>query len=318
MSAKSDFDSPAAVELILPANIIETCHLSSPGVKVEFITTNMQGNYVNHVSVLKLRDLSIRLTVVVLPIREGDENRPEYLMIEGQVNADEEARLNSEETVAFVDTLIDSESSDTKSVSMETSEDFYGPLETEQIMSDANLLKSAQKHFCTLCASHFDKRKLLNEHMSTVHSSKPKDAFKCSLCQKGFSNPRYLNSHITSSHSQPSHVCSICGKAFRVACNLRRHAQLVHHKNQVQKVQCRDCGKLFSQKSNLRQHVKEVHLMEYPYNCRVCRAGFHTKNALHKHMQRLHANVSLSKSYVAKEEDNVITVTIHKSDHTVS
>lgn len=63
MSPRGDFDGPAAVELILPANVIETCYNLKPGKRVEFITANLEENYTNHVHVVKLRDFSVKLKV---------------------------------------------------------------------------------------------------------------------------------------------------------------------------------------------------------------------------------------------------------------
>lgn len=149
--------------------------------------------------------------------------------------------------------------------------------------------KESKIHLCHLCPSAFSRKSSLTEHMNNVHTQNKKDAFKCTVCGKGFATHRYLRSHIATTHAAASHVCRMCGKAFRVPANLRRHMHLVHEADSREKVKCEQCGKQFSLKANLKEHMNAVHQNIYRENCTICKLGFHTKNALLKHIQTFHA-----------------------------
>ena len=77
---------------------------------------------------------------------------------------------------------------------------------------------------------------------------------------------------------------------------------------------CVECGKVFSCKSSLQLHVDMVHLKLKPFKCQYCEYSCGYKQALQKHIQRVHSDLNkcdecgklLSSKYTLQNHVNIV------------
>ena len=108
---------------------------------------------------------------------------------------------------------------------------------------------------CTFCNVHFQKFRLLRQHIVSVHGKKP---HKCEKCEYSFAKMCDLKHHTTTVHEgKKPHKCCYCESSFSTNYGLKRHTTTVHEKQKPFK--CEDCEFSFAEKSKLENNIQVVH-----------------------------------------------------------
>ena len=111
-----------------------------------------------------------------------------------------------------------------------------------------------RSHLCGLCGKLLATTGHLSDHM---RGHNPEEV--CDHCGKRFSNKRMLQNHIFSMHTNkedlPYH-CEVCGKGFGTKV---RYLQHLNSHNKSLPYKCRYCDKRFNASANRRTHEIKLH-----------------------------------------------------------
>ena len=157
-----------------------------------------------------------------------------------------------------------------------------------------NLIRHMKVHgVCGVCLKKFSRRKDLDLHMATVHSTKH-ELYFCDLCSQTFVSKFYLVRHIEDHFRVEQVVCKICSIQFSNRNSLSHHMHVhldgkhlesdtdVTLKRQKHKHSCSVCQKLFLNDDDLNRHIT-VHSNRYL--CDLCHKGFSSQRHLTRHIK---------------------------------
>ncbi|KXJ77505.1 hypothetical protein RP20_CCG007364 [Aedes albopictus] len=101
---------------------------------------------------------------------------------------------------------------------------------------------SSKSHECSICGKTFLNRFVLQEHISSHGSRKPKPKsakpvvvpqrnvagkpYECHICQKVFKLQSSLRNHRNEKHAQRTHGCQFCGRLFATGFDLQWHMKI--------------------------------------------------------------------------------------------
>ena len=82
------------------------------------------------------------------------------------------------------------------------------------------IVKAKRTYTCDQCDTQFDRRLLLNEHMSEVHGVK----YECNICQEVCKSNFSLNKHMINVHDiRKTYKCELCETEFTAKSSLLDH-----------------------------------------------------------------------------------------------
>lgn len=142
---------------------------------------------------------------------------------------------------------------------------------------------------CYLCKMSIESRKLMKEHMVSVHCNSDQFVQICCFCSKTYKTRKEVEEHENRTHRMERLKCNFCDKIFRSLAGLKGHVQRFHTNNFVkrpEKVPCPICKKILSSKSALMGHLKR-HDVKRPFICDTCGDSFKFPTCLKIH-QRIH------------------------------
>jgi KRAB domain-containing zinc finger protein len=125
--------------------------------------------------------------------------------------------------------------------------------------------KKLWRHLCDTCGREFKTSSNLSSHMK-LHKQLIRNQV-CSLCKKSFYSKKLLQDHVRSVHEEKRHKCDKCDNKFAKRLSLLVHIDRVHLR--IKKIPCDydDCDQLFYEKKDLKQHIMVYHTKEKNYNC---------------------------------------------------
>ena len=100
---------------------------------------------------------------------------------------------------------------------------------------------------CDQCQVAFKTKRSLKEHVSAVHSSKPK-SYCCDRCSKTFSCKAYLRKHMKTHENEKKFECEYCKNCFGTASHLKRHVMkcmILKQPSVIANEECILCDKRF-------------------------------------------------------------------------
>ena len=112
---------------------------------------------------------------------------------------------------------------------------------------------------CNLCNKSLRKENL-PYHVRSVHNQEK--THKCEYCEKEFFYKKILREHINSLHSKDAkekYECGLCKEVFTNKSNRDRHFRTRHQNNQNTKFNCTLCEKSFTQKLYMQKHIERIH-----------------------------------------------------------
>ena len=130
---------------------------------------------------------------------------------------------------------------------------------------------------CDLCSKRFISAAALKNH-SHVHSAQRR--YKCRICGVQFDLPCRAKEHARIHTGEKPYVCDTCGQAFARMGTLTRHR--LRHTGEKPHT-CLTCGKAYTDRAKCLKHIRRHHPEVKPYQCRICEAGFASKEAMEEH-----------------------------------
>ena len=131
-------------------------------------------------------------------------------------------------------------------------------------------------------------------HKRLVHANKPQppskiNGFQCKFCDKKYVARFSLKEHVMKDHekSTPFH-CEQCSRSFGTSTYLKSHIRQVH-----ERLKCDECGQEMCNTFILKRHKAKVHGVKNAneHLCKHCHLCFKLKNALTKHIAKIHPDV---------------------------
>uniref|UniRef100_A0A8C7EF06 Zinc finger and BTB domain containing 39 n=1 Tax=Nothoprocta perdicaria TaxID=30464 RepID=A0A8C7EF06_NOTPE len=129
---------------------------------------------------------------------------------------------------------------------------------------------------CSVCASSFVDRHLLEKHLA-VHRSAEEALLRCRFCGQSFKLEAAYRYHV-SQHNKYS--CKVCGKRFAHTSEFNYHRRI--HTGE-KPYQCKVCHKFFRGRSTIKCHLR-THAGALMYRCTVCGHYSSTLNLMSKHI----------------------------------
>ena len=166
-----------------------------------------------------------------------------------------------------------------------------------------HMKKHTQKfHICVLCDKITTSKKLLQDHLSSIHNNSfssrfAKDIYPCSECGEKYDSSSSLNIHLTVQHSfSADHQCPDCEKILVSNTLLTAHKMEVHlfkpgykAKKSETDVQCKICGKYLKNEKTLATHTLQEHEKEkHKYRCEQCDYSTYEPSRLKIHFNDVH------------------------------
>ena len=164
-------------------------------------------------------------------------------------------------------------------------------------------LKGHNDNNCDKCDAKFAKRKLLVNHLKTVHYiSTAENYYLCNFCPRKFVKRPSLWAHYSEHTVGSQVVCLKCGQIMEDAEMMARHTQ--EHQTSARHT-CERCGEFFARKQQYLAHI----VGHEKYRCKLCGKDFSSKKKLklHKNVEHDSNNTLPSKSKV----DNIIASANH-------
>lgn len=104
---------------------------------------------------------------------------------------------------------------------------------------------------CLKCNQSFVSQELMDEHVTQMHSVKPKI---CPTCNAAFTSIKEYLSHKSKIHSQ-RFQCKQCSRKFRNSKVLNQHEQLCMRESKDFSFSCRHCGKSIRNLTIMKKHL---------------------------------------------------------------
>lgn len=181
-----------------------------------------------------------------------------------------------------------------------------------------------KQNFCTFCASSWQTKSLLNQHIERVHKSE-KPVFTCTYCSMAFATNNELLAHTTAKRltksgeasqkrrincpTQKTYPCAACTETFDSKRAQREHF-IVHGEKPFKCTECKyTCRRLPSLTEHMRQHTGDK-----PYLCDICGKGFPNKTYVNIHM-RMHSG---EKPYRCNSCDQSFAISWQLSRHVLN
>ena len=95
----------------------------------------------------------------------------------------------------------------------------------------------------------------LKEHVMKDHEKST--PFHCEQCSRSFGTSTYLKSHIRQVHERLK--CDECGQEMCNTFILKRHKAKVHGVKNANEHQCKHCHLCFKLKNALTKHIAKIH-----------------------------------------------------------
>merc|ERR1719192_2228661 len=204
-------------------------------------------------------------------------------------------------------------------------------------MEDEGLsFENGQEQKCTFCSESFSNRKLLNNHILTVHQKSCSVA--CQYCGRGLSDADSYKRHLNNVHqvnipelnenssptklskakklkpvfSIPSLVkkCPDCDQQFATKTTLNIHRLKVHVAG-LQNLPCPQCGQ---EAADLTSHMRRHHKVE-GIVCPHCANIFSKKCTLNRHIEQVHLNIQIHKPATCPQCNKVFSKKGHLDRH---
>ena len=155
-------------------------------------------------------------------------------------------------------------------------------------------IKGHNDNNCDKCDAKFAKRKLLVNHLKTVHYiSTAENYYVCKFCPRKFVKRPSLWAHY-SEHTEGSQVvCLKCGDILEDKIEMEKHT--LEHKTNA-RFTCEKCGEFFARKQQYLAHI----VGHDKYNCKLCGKDFSSKKKLKYHKNLEHDSSSTNKPKVEK------------------
>lgn len=134
--------------------------------------------------------------------------------------------------------------------------------------------------FCSVCRKGYGTPAALDKHMQT-HAP-----HNCEVCGKTFPRLYNLKIHMTV-HAERTISCDECGKSYKSMATLQAHKNTVHQVAEGSSIICDICGVVLKNRKSLLQH-EQMHTLGKRFSCDVCNEKFHRKDALNRHIVRIH------------------------------
>ncbi|XP_072214083.1 zinc finger and BTB domain-containing protein 39 [Excalfactoria chinensis] len=145
---------------------------------------------------------------------------------------------------------------------------------------------------CSVCASSFVDRQLLEKHLA-MHQSAEEALFRCHFCGQSFKLEAAYRYHV-SQHKCSSGVDARPGFGERLQPQSLQKRKLPEEflseelalQNQPgnSKYSCKVCGKRFAHTSEFNYH-RRIHTGEKPYQCKVCHKFFRGRSTIKCHLR---------------------------------
>ena len=155
-------------------------------------------------------------------------------------------------------------------------------------------VKGHNDNNCDKCDAKFAKRRLLVNHLKTVHYiSTAEKYYPCKFCPRKFVKKPSLWSHYTEHTIGNQVVCLKCGEILDDAEVLEKHTE--EHKSNARHT-CNRCGDFFIRKQQYLSHLAG----HDKYNCKICGKDFSSKKRLKLHKNVEHDPNNINKPKVEK------------------
>ena len=160
-------------------------------------------------------------------------------------------------------------------------------------------MKGHSDNNCDKCSEKFAKRRLLVQHLKTVHFiSTAEKYYPCKYCPRKFVKKPSLWTHYSEHTTGSQVVCLKCGKMLENEDSLKQHMD--QHRANARHT-CDKCGDFFVRKQQYLVHMKG----HEKYNCKTCGKDFSSKKKLKLHRSSEHdpnSNNSNNKPRVEKNK----------------
>ncbi|GIX80205.1 ras-responsive element-binding protein 1 [Caerostris darwini] len=176
-----------------------------------------------------------------------------------------------------------------------------------------------EMYACKICSQQFKKKSTLKRHSQNhkVHVQRGTN-YACHICSYVSVDKSTLIRHLRTHNGERPFQCVICMYAFTTKANCERHVKQRHKivsKAEIRKAMrynpnmsyksgaepstaddgnsetvCKYCKEDFKNNRVLRHHLRSLHnsCNRKPYYCKLCKAGFSTKNNCIRHVLRQH------------------------------
>lgn len=247
----------------------------------------------------------------------GSEDEEDALMIDCSDEEEEEEDEDGYDPLSLVSVGLDEDEDD-----MEEDED---DLSFEEKNNEAS---------CTFCSESFSNRKLLNNHILSVHQKACSVA--CQYCGRVLSDADSYKRHLNNVHqvnipelnssstklskakklkpvfSIPSLVkkCPDCDQQFATKTTLNIHRLKVHVAG-LQNLPCPQCGQ---EAADLTSHMRRHHNVE-GIVCPHCANIFSKKCTLNRHIEQVHLNIQIHKPATCPQCNKIFSKKGHLDRH---
>ena len=146
---------------------------------------------------------------------------------------------------------------------------------------------NANAYPCGTCDMSFDTVDKLKKHRLGEHEiSTPEQQLTCVKCSEVCAGRKLMREHIETVHPGEFENCDKCTRSFITADALKFHIKIYHDKN----FDCETCGDQFTSGSQLRAHTREEHdgIGEKRHKCELCPESYKNRQNLVRHMDKKH------------------------------
>ncbi|CRL07691.1 CLUMA_CG020648, isoform A [Clunio marinus] len=140
-----------------------------------------------------------------------------------------------------------------------------------------------EQHQCEACGQTFRYKRLLLNHMSSIHQDDP--TIPCNYCTRLFSSKTTRDAHHKMIHQNQRRnleyfKCPDCSLGFEMKEELRIHS-FIHFEGEIHT--CYECHQIFKKKKLLENHMNKH---EKPtFQCKACKRMFKYRPNLGKHIK---------------------------------
>lgn len=130
-----------------------------------------------------------------------------------------------------------------------------------------SLYQKLNKNNCTF---RYKTKKLLHNHVQSVHSEKD-TKHVCDICAKLMCSKYSLKKHLKTHYECQRIECNQCGAMIKGEAGLARHIRL--HKDKHKTIACDICFKVKPSRAALLSHKRNVHSARN-HKCHFCEKSF--------------------------------------------